>query len=191
MISSRAFRLGSAFALTSLLVALPATASLQSSEDFRPDEFGSASKLYLGVGLGAGTLSDSGGSHLSYGARAGYRYDPYWSLGLMLERLNRGTIVTPAGSADSNITFLGPELNYFVGFAPGLQVGAAVANGHSSTNIAGSSTSDDFLYYGPSISYDQAIGGGVSVGGRANVLFSASDNTNDVVNVGGVIKLWL
>jgi hypothetical protein len=177
-------------ALCSLMTA-SASGSMQSSEDFKPEEFGSASKFYFGIGLGAGTLSDSGGSHLSYGARTGYRYDPYWSLGASLDRLNRGTITTPGGSADSNITFYGADLNYFLAWIPGVQVGATAALGDNSTTVNGTEESSNFFYYGPSIAYDQAIGGAVSVGGRANVLFAPSDQANDVVTVGGVIKLWL
>jgi hypothetical protein len=145
----------------------------------------------VGAQLGAGLLSNGGGSHVGFGVIANYKLSPYWMAGGFFNYIGRGSINTGGQTADANLKFFGGELNYhFAEMFPGLQMGGKLGLGVSSETVGAASNSSTDIYYGPKIAYDYGLGGGLSLGGEANVLFTTADDASTATNLLAALKLW-
>ncbi len=179
----------------SIAMSLTANAENQSETYFHADNYISGPKIYLGPLLGAGILGNDGGSHLGYGLLAGYRISPYWAAGAFFEHIGRGTInvTTPTGATttDASLNVYGGEISYFVPPAPGLQAGIRAGLGTESTTVNNVDDSSTSLYFGPKLSYDYVLGGGISVGGDGSILLGTGSNAPTVSHVMATLKIWI
>jgi hypothetical protein len=169
-------------------------ADMTTQADFLPEEFASSRKLDVGVHLGAGVLSQGGGTNLGYGITAGYRLSPYWGVAASFDRVDRGTVTaaeTGSLEVDAALNFYTVEANYFLDSLPGLQFGAKAGLGSDRLKINGTSTTSTNFYYGPRVAYDYMLGGGVSVGGEGNVLLGTGSDTKNATQLLGVVKIWI
>jgi hypothetical protein len=173
-----------------LLLASPTTARLAQGSTMN-SQLDMDSLWSVGAQLGAGLLSDGGGSHLGFGVIANRKLNPYWMAGGFFNYIGRGSIEVGTASADANLKFFGGELNYlFADMVPGLQVGGKVGLGVASQSIGSVSSSSTDLYFGPKLAYDYGLGGGLSLGGEGNILFTTADDTSTATQILAALKLW-
>jgi len=161
---------------------------------------GAAPKAYVGALGGYGVIS--GGSALTFGMMAGYKFAPMWGVGGYfsygnLAASSASTDVSPASSnSNSSVFIFAAELNYYVpGDFKGLYIGpklgvallssSASATGTSGTvSVTQTSASGSVvgLAVGGAIGYDYEIVPTFALGAQANAFYVSGSIGGSVID---------
>jgi hypothetical protein len=152
-----------------------------------------SSLMNVGVLLGAGFISNNGGTQLNAGLNGDYKFHPNLSGGLYL---TYNSLSSPINTTASLWT-IAPEANFhFDGQLTGLRVGGKLGLGWTHTSFDGSAAtgvgadSGIGLVIGPHVGYDYPLSYGLSIGGEGNILFYTHNEGSNAVNFLGNLKYW-
>lgn len=147
----------------------------------------------LGADAGVGVVSNGGGIELQVGAQGGYKLDPNWGAGLILQYNSLGSSLNPGSgnSVSASQTMLAADGDYyFSDVLDGLRAGLRLGFAWGSTNETGASSNTNFTY-GALVSYDYPLGASFTLGGEANFMIVSTTNNFNILNLFAALKYWI
>ena len=148
---------------------------------------------YLGGLIGVSFVSNGGGTNLVYGANAGTKITPFFSLGgYFTYESAYGNNINGFNFSSGNVVVIAAEGNYYLFGDNSTYIGAKLGYGNANISSTGpNNLSSGGLAFGPAVGYNYAIGTGFTVGGEANfIVITTSGSSTNLFDLLGKVTFW-